>query len=379
MTRYQRCKKCIMDTSDTKITFNELGICNHCLKFDEVSKLNWFPDSRGEILLKKIIKNIKTTSRNNRYDCILGLSGGLDSTYLALKSYELGLNPLVMHVDAGWNSELAVKNIESLVKYCGFNLHTHVVYWNDIKNLHLAYLKAGVPNQDVPQDHIFTSSIYHFAVKNNIKYILSGGNLASEGIFPQGWQGSNLDAKSLHSIYKKYGTKKLKEYKTLSIFDYYFWYPFIKGLRTIRPLNYMEYNKEKALKELQEKINYKEYPRKHGESIFTKFFQNYYLPKRFGIDKRLPHLSSLIVSEQITRKEALEILKEDLYEKNELKKDKEYIAKKLGIDQIYLENLINLPKKSFDDFPNNKDIVRIIKFLQKRFKMIFKKTLKIYS
>ena len=379
MRKYHRCKNCIMDTSDPYIKFNELGICNHCLTFNEVAKKNWFPNKKGSMILRKIVNQIKIKGKRNRYDCILGLSGGLDSSYLALKIYELGLKPLVIHVDAGWNTELAVKNIESIVKYCGFNLHTHVVYWEDIKNLHLAYLKSGVPNQDVPQDHIFTSSIYHFAAKNNIKYIISGGNLATEGIFPSSWLGNNLDARNLNFIYKKYSNKKLKSYKTLSMFDYYFWFPFIKGLRTVRPLNYMQYNKKEALKELKDKVDYKEYPRKHGESIFTKFFQNYYLPKRFAIDKRLPHLSSLIVSNQISRKDALKLLEENLYDAIELKRDKEYIAKKLGIKESDLDKLIQIPKKSFYDFPNNEKYIKKIKYLQRMFNKIFKKDFKIYS
>ncbi|MEG2569086.1 MAG: N-acetyl sugar amidotransferase, partial [Acinetobacter sp.] len=294
-----------MDTTDPEITFDAMGICSHCRQFEEVTKKKWFPNEEGHHIWANYLEEIKAAGKGQEYDCIIGLSGGVDSSYLALKAHEWGLRPLVMHVDAGWNSELAVANIEAIVKHCGYDLHTHVVDWEDMRDLHLAYLRAGISNQDVAQDHAFFAGLYHFATRNRIRYILSGGNLATESIFPSAWHGSAMDAINLKDIHKKYGSRKLKNYPTISFFEYYFWYPFVKKMRVLRPLNYMHYDKSEALQELEEKVGYKPYPRKHGESIFTKWFQNHYLPEKFNMDKRRPHLSSLIVSGQITRDEAM--------------------------------------------------------------------------
>jgi len=212
------CTKCVMDTTDPSIVFDDNGICNHCLEFEYKTKLNWFPNKEGSKRLKGIIDEIKLAGRGRDYDCIIGLSGGVDSSYLALKVSKWGLNPLVVHVDAGWNSELAVANIEKIVRHCNYDLHTHVVDWEDMRDLHLAYLKAGISNQDVPQDHIFFSSLYHFATDNNIRYIISGGNLATEGIFPTSWHGSAMDAINLKAIHKVYGERRLENYKTTILF-----------------------------------------------------------------------------------------------------------------------------------------------------------------
>ena len=306
------------------------------------------------------------------------MSGGIDSSYLALKVKEYGLRPLVVHVDAGWNSELAVNNIEKIIKHCDYDLHTHVVNWKDMRNLHLSYLKSGIANQDVPQDHIFFSSLYHFAIKNNIKYIISGGNIATEGVFPSNWHGSAMDSINLKAIHKKHGEHKLKTYKTINFIQYYFWYPIVLGMRTVRPLNYMDYNKNSALIEL-EKIGYKPYPKKHGESIFTKFFQNYYLPKKFKYDKRLPHYSSLILSNQMSREEAIELLKKPLYEEKELENDIEYIIKKLQIDKETFKDIMNAEITYYEQYRNWLSYQKVIKLLQKIYLKIFKKKLKVYS
>jgi N-acetyl sugar amidotransferase len=341
-----------MDTTDPEIFFNSMGVCNHCIQFEERTRLEWFPNEDGLRRWNYLVAQIKANGQGKEYDCILGLSGGVDSSYLALKVHESGLRPLVMHVDAGWNTELAVANIEAVVKHCGFDLHTHVVNWEDMRDLHLAYMRAAVSNQDVPQDHIFFASLYHFATCNGIRHILSGGNLATEGIFPSSWHGSAMDSINLKAIHKLYGDRKLAQYKTISFFDYYFWYPFIKKMRTIRPLNYMPYNKTEALIELQTKVGYKPYPRKHGESLFTKLFQNYYLPKKFGMDKRRPHFSSLIASDQMTRAEALAKLEEPLYDLAELEIDITYFCKKLRITRQQFDELMQVPTHHYSDFPN---------------------------
>ena len=364
MTNQQICTTCVMDISDPEITFNEAGVCNHCLNFENTKK-NWFPNKEGQKKLEAYLSQIKKSCQNQEYDCIIGLSGGIDSTYLALKAKDWGLRPLVIHVDAGWNSELAVSNIEKIVKHCNYDLHTEVIDWTAMKNLHLAYLKSGISNQDVPQDHIFFSTLYHYATKNNIKYILSGGNIATESIFPASWHGSAMDAINLKAIYKRFGqTKSLKNYKTINFFKYYIYFPFVYRMRVLRPLNFMPYDKREALKEL-EQIGYKKYVGKHGESIFTKFFQTYYLPKKFGCDKRRPHLSSLIVSGQLTREEALIELDKPLHNTETIKNDKAYIAKKLGLSLEGLDELIENKNHVYSDFPNWMKYLKLIRFLSR--------------
>ncbi|WP_312301298.1 N-acetyl sugar amidotransferase [Stutzerimonas nitrititolerans] len=373
------CSRCVMDTSDPEITFDANGVCNHCIEFDTITRQNWFPNEEGAERWASILEQIKAAGRGQDYDCILGLSGGVDSSYLAIKVHEWGLRPLVVHVDAGWNSELAVANIEALVKHCNYDLHTHVVDWEDMRDLHLAYLRAGISNQDVPQDHIFFASLYHFATKNRIRYILSGGNLATEGIFPKTWHGSAMDAINLKAIHRKYGERKLRNYKTISFFQYYIWYPFVKKMRTVRPLNYMPYDKAKALDELEKTVGYKPYARKHGESQFTKMFQNYYLPEKFGYDKRRPHLSSLIVSGQMTRDEAMIKLAEPLYGADEFEVDIAYFCKKLRITRNEFDELLNAPAHRHDDFPTWDSRYKLLKRIQNFLERVSGKKVNIYS
>lgn len=373
------CTKCVMDTSDPDISFNDSGVCNHCEKFDLIAAQQWFPGEEGRVRWARKLEEIKAVGAGSDYDCILGLSGGVDSSYLALKAKDWGLRPLVVHVDAGWNSELAVANIEKIVKYCSYDLHTHVVDWEEMRDLHIAYLRAGVANQDVPQDHIFFSSLYHFATKNSIRYILSGGNLSTEGVFPDAWHGSAMDAINLRAIHKRFGERPLKRYKTISFFENYLWYPFVKKMRTVRPLNFMPYIKADALAELEQTVGYKPYPRKHGESLFTKLFQNYYLPTKFGYDKRRPHLSSLIVSGQMTRQEALAKLEEPLYDVQELEIDITYFCKKLRISRAHFEELMNVAPHHFTDFPTWDGRYRLLKKVQTFVERILGKRIRVYS
>lgn len=368
-----------MDSSDQDITFDPDGVCNHCLEFKNSTSKNWYPDEEGARKWELLVQEVKEAGRGKEYDCILGLSGGLDSSYLAIKVHEWGLRPLVVHVDAGWNSELAVANIESVIKHCNYDLHTHVVDWEEIRDLQLAYLQSGIANQDVPQDHIFFASLYHFATSNNIRYVLSGGNIATESVFPKSWLGSAMDAINLKAIHRKYGKKPLSKYKTISFLEYYIKYPLIKKMRTLRPLNYMPYDKGLALKELEQTVGYKAYDRKHGESLFTKLYQNYYLPKKFGYDKRKPHLSSLIVSGQMARGTALSKLSEPLYDPIELEADCAYFCKKMRISRSEFDELLNAPNHHYTDFPNWDGRYRVLKKSQNIFKRITGKDIKVYS
>lgn len=378
-TTYRMCTRCVMDTSAPHITFDEQGVCNYCHTFENVTRKGWFPNEEGARRWAAISEEIRQAGKGKEYDCILGLSGGIDSSYLAIKVKEWGLRPLVVHVDAGWNSELAVANIEKIVKHCGFDLHTHVVDWEEMRDLHLAYLRAGISNQDVPQDHVFFSSLYHFATRNGIRYILSGGNLATEGIFPSGWHGAAMDAINLKAIHRKYGERPLKTYSTISFFAYYFWYPFVKKMRTVRPLNYMPYDKNAAITELERTIGWRSYGRKHGESLFTKLFQNHYLPVKFGYDKRKPHLSSLIVSGQMTRDEALGKLAEPLYDPQELEIDITYFCKKLRISRAQFDEFMTGPKRDYSEFPNWDASHRRLKSVQRFIERLRGRRINVYS
>lgn len=373
------CVRCVMDTSDPCITFDDMGVCNHCREFDAVTSKRWFPNEKGMQELEAMYKRLKQDNVDSTYDCILGLSGGVDSSYLALKLYEAGIRPLVVHVDGGWNSELAVHNIEKIIHYCGWDLHTIVIPWDEMRDLQLAYLKSGIANQDVPQDHAFFASLYHFAVRHNVRYVISGGNIATESIFPKAWHWSAMDAINLKAIHQRFGTKPLTSYHTIGFFKLYFYYPFIKRMKVLYPLNYMPYSKDKALQELREKLGYKEYARKHGESLFTKFFQNYWLPMKFGYDKRKPHLSSLIVSGQLTKEEALTELSKPLYDEKELKTDKEYIAKKLGVSQEEFEQILQMPSHRYSDFSNMERLYTAMKKIQRIVSGILGKNVSHYS
>ena len=378
-TTYQVCTRCVMDTSDPAITFDADGICNHCWKFEATSKKYWFPNDEGKKRLSILIEKIRTEGRSKEYDCIIGLSGGVDSSYLALKTKEWGLRPLVVHVDAGWNSELAVSNIERIVKHCGYHLHTYVVDWAEMQDLHLSYFRAAIPNQDAPQDHAFFANLYGFAIENRLKYVLTGGNMATEGVFPSAWQGSAMDAINLKAIHKQYGTRPLRHYRTIGFLGYYFYYPFIRGLRTFRPLDYLPYVKDEAARELEQKIGWRAYRYKHGESIYTKFFQNYYLPQKFGYDKRKPHMSSLILSGQLTRDQALAALAEPLYKPEELDRDIAYMANKLGLTVPEFHELMAAKPGSHRDFANWEGRQALAKSLSTLVSRMTGKEIKVYS
>jgi len=375
---YQMCTRCVMDTSDTDISFDDAGVCSHCHKFDNVQRPQWKPDAEGARLWAAKLDEIRAHGKGKEYDCVVGLSGGVDSSYLALKAAEWKLRPLVVHVDAGWNSELATQNIERVVKHCGYDLHTVVIDWPEMRDLQLAYLKAGVANQDVPQDHAFFANLYKFATDNNVKYLLGGGNIASESVIASSWEGSAMDAIGLKAVHARHGTIKLKKYRTISFFDYYVNYPILKGMRPLRPLNFMPYRKQEAIDDLV-KIGWRPYGRKHGESRFTKLFQNYYLPTKFGYDKRRTHLSSLILSGEITREQALNELTMPLYDPTELEADIRYFCKKLNISEAEFHGYVAEPNRHYTDFANWDSLRDLLKRAQDVVSRVRGKRVAIYS
>ena len=378
--QHQRtCVRCVMDTSDPQIAFDQDGVCNHCRNFFNVTSKNWFPNEQGSQRLKSILDRIKTNGKGKQYDCTLGLSGGADSCYLAIKAYEWGLRPLVIHVDTGWNSDMSVSNVERIVNHCGFELHTEVIDWEEMKDLQLAYLRSGVSNQDVPQDHAIFASIYKYSIHNGIRCILSGGNTASESIFPGAWHGNAMDAINLRAIHRQFGERPLRRFPLISFWKLYLLYPLILRMRPIRLLNYIPYSRNIAIKEMNALCGWKPYGHKHGESQFTRLFQNDFLPRKFGYDKRRPHFSSLIMSGQMTREEALKSLAEPLYAPQELMEDISYLCNKLDITQTEFHQFLSLTNRHYSEFPNWDRRYSRLKKIQALFERITSKRIRAYS
>ena len=363
---YRRCTRCVMDTTDPEITFDAHGVCNHCNNFDAVLRARWKDGPEGEVELRGKIAAIQQANAHRDYDCILGLSGGVDSSYLAIRAVEYGLRPLVVHVDAGWNSELAVQNIERLVKALRLDLHTIVIDWEEIRDLQVAFLRSGVANQDVPQDHAFFAGLYRFAIKHGVNWVLSGGNLASESILPSAWGYDAMDSRHVRAIHRQFGSRPLGTFPLVGFWELYFLFPFVHKMRVLRPLDYLPYNKLTAKKFLMERYGWRDYGAKHYESVWTKFFQGYYLPTRFGFDKRLAHLSSLIVAGQMTRDEALAELGREHYPPEELRRDRGFVIKKLGLSETEFETLMRAPLRTHRDYPSNEQLMRRVKAAVRR-------------
>jgi N-acetyl sugar amidotransferase len=347
-----------MDTSDPEISFNDEGVCNHCDRYDAVVK-NMAPLDVREKQLEAIFASVKASARGQDYDCIVGVSGGVDSSYLLHLAVKSGLRPLAVHVDAGWNSELAVKNVESLITTLGVDLFTFVVDWEEMRDLQVAFLKSGVANQDIPQDHAISAAVLSTASKHGIKRILAGSNWSTESILPNSWGYNSRDLRHVKAIARRFGKQKLKKYPTLSFFQQYFYYPYVKGIRTVRPLNFISYSKADAMKVLQDDYGWRYYGGKHYESRFTKFFQAYYLPSKFGYDKRRAHLSSLVVSGQITRAEAMTELEKEIYPAEQLLEDKAFVIKKLGLSESEFDAIKSAPNRSYSDYPSSAAFFRL--------------------
>jgi len=365
--KYQICTNCVMDTSDSRITFDERGVCDHCNDFNTNVKPNWHTDERGRAEIEKLVAKIKKKGEGRDFDCLLGMSGGVDSSYLLhLAVKEFGLRPLVFHVDGGWNSELAVHNIQVMIDKLGLDLYTEVINWEEMKDFQLAFFKSGVPHIDIPQDHAFIATLYNFADKYNIKYILNGGNISTECVRnPMEWLYYGTDMAQLKDIMKRYSTIEMKTYPFSSIFRHKFYLRYIRGVQVVKPLNYMPYIKENALKFLADEYGWTPYPQKHFESRFTKFYEGYWLPERFGFDTRRVQFSSLILTGQMTREDALKKLVSPAYNPETIDEEFNYIATKLGITSEELRSYFTMPKKFYWDYKNNESIFNLgAKFLK---------------
>ncbi len=354
MSNYQICTNCVMDVSDSQIVFDENGVCDHCLDFKENVEPNWHTDDFGRGELDRIVSRIKQDGKNRPFDCIIGMSGGLDSSYmLHLAVKVLGLRPLVFHVDGGWNTDIAVNNIQVIVDKLGLDLYTEVINWEEMKDFQLAFFKAGVSHLDIPQDHAFIATLYHFANKHDIKFILNGTNFSTECVRnPKEWFYYGTDMPQLRDIQKRFGTVKMDTYPFSGILFHKVYLRYIRRVQVIKLLNYMPYNKDSAIATLTTEYGWKAYPQKHFESRFTRFVEGYWLPTRFGYDTRRVQYSSLILTGQMTREDALAKLEQPAYDPEKIDEDFEYIATKLGISVEELRHYLKMPKKSYKDYKN---------------------------
>jgi N-acetyl sugar amidotransferase len=355
------CTNCVMDTTDSMIAFDDNGVCDHCNNYYNTILPNWHTDERGWEALQKIAEAIKKEGKGKDFDCIMGMSGGVDSSYLLYIAKEkLGLRPLVFHIDTGWNSQVSVNNIEQLVDKLGLDLYTEVIDWQEMRDLQLAFFRASVPHIDWPQDHAIFASMYNFAEKYKVKYILTGANHSTECIKnPMEWTYMGSDLVQLRDIHRQFGEHPLKKFPVSNILRHKVYLRYVKGIRVERPLNYVPYIKDEAAKMLEDTYGWIVYAQKHFESRFTQFYEGYWLPKKFGYDTRRVQFSSLIVTEQMAREDALEKLKQLPYNEDTIAQDFEYIATKLGISADELQACMDLPNKTYRDYKSQLRTFRI--------------------
>lgn len=358
---YQICSCCIMDTSDPNIVIDEQGCCDYCNNFEALIKPNWFADGNSQDALNRLADDIRREGLGKDFDCIIGLSGGLDSSYVAYIAKEkMGLRPLLFHVDAGWNTDQAVGNIEKLVDGLGLDLYTDVVNWEAVKRMQVAFLRAGIPDQDLVQDAAFFSGLYKFAREYKIKHIITGSNFSTECCRePEEWGGYlGIDKRLFADIWKKCGDGKPNdEFPLVDILVYKLLYQKVLGMKVHHPLNLVRYVKNEAEDELWQLFGWQRFQHKHHESRFTRFYEDYWLPRRFGYEKRRAHFSSLIMTGQMTRDQALERISRPELDEHFLKQEFEYVASKLGLNINELQQLFDSPKKTFRDYKNKHALI----------------------
>ncbi len=340
---YKQCAISVMDTiSDPNITFDEKGICNYYYEYLAAEKQNCLTGKAGRTKQEEIAAKIKATPGKKGYNCILGLSGGADSTYLAYLAKDLGLNPLLVHFDYGWNTEIAVKNVENAVKASGFDLYTVVMDWPEFKSLQRSYFRASVLDLDVPADHMIFGALYETARKFNIKYVLSGNNVWTEHTLPKTWNYNKFDLVNLKNIHNTFEKGTLKHLPSLGLWQMAY-YQFVHSIEKVSFIDLQEFKREEILELLEREMGWINYGGKHQESVFTRFYQGYILPNKWNIDKRKAHLSNMIFSKQLTKSEAMDILAKPPYDEKSQKEDFEFIAKKLGFSNSEFEEILNLP------------------------------------
>ncbi len=358
---FEICTTCIMDKSDSGIQFDSNGLCDYCQNFKAAIEPNWNTGELGSHALQQMAATIRASNKGGEFDCVIGISGGLDSSYAAYVAKQvMGLRPLLVHVDAGWNTDQAVGNIECLVDGLGLELYTDVINWEEMKDLQTAFLRSGIPDQDLPQDAAFFSGLYKFARANNIKHVITGSNYSTECCRePEEWGGYlGLDKQLFNDIHTKFGKRKLRSFTLTDILVYKLWYQWILGMRMHHPLNLIPFVKKDAEAELNRLYGWKPFQHKHHESRFTRFYEDYWLPKRFGFDKRRAHFSSLIVTGQMTRDEALDRISRPELDEHFHEQEFEYVAHKLDLSVDELRQIFNEPKRTYRDYRNKRWLIR---------------------
>jgi N-acetyl sugar amidotransferase len=344
---YQICTKCVMDTTDPDIQFDAHGVCNHCHNYDLSIKRNVLTGEPARIKIGEIVRKLKTEGLNKPYDCVIGVSGGVDSTYTAYVVKNLGLRPLAVHVDNGWDSELAVKNIENVCNILDIDLHTIVLDWEEFRDIQLSFLKASTPDSEIPSDHAIISGMYKTAKELGINSVITGYNTKTESHLPPSWSQGHYDWSYINKVQKKFGIKEINSFPHFTIINFY---AFSWRNKFVNILNYIDYTRDEAINTLTNKLGWKNYGGKHHESVYTRWYQGYWLPKKFGYDKRKVHFSSLICSGNISREEALQMLNQPSYEERLQEEDTFYVIKKLGISQTELDMIMKLPIRNYKDF-----------------------------
>tara|TARA_R110000823_G_scaffold583_3_gene2444 strand:+ start:19079 stop:20164 length:1086 start_codon:yes stop_codon:yes gene_type:complete len=358
-----------MDTTARDITFDENGVCNYCTYFENhVNDVVFESDEERSVRRKEFIEQVKAAGKNKPYDCVMGLSGGVDSSYALHLALEEGLRPLAVHMDNNWNSELATNNIKNLVSGLNVDLHTHVINWPEYKQLMQSFFDADVIDVELLYDNAMLAVNYNQARKYGIKYILSGSNSATEGMpMPEGWNWKKWDKKNIKAIGKRGGVK-LKTFPSVGIVDYLA-NRLIRGIQWVPYLDYYDYRKDAALDLLETRYEYKRYPYKHYESIFTRFYQGYILPEKFSVDKRKLHLSTLVMSDQMSRLDATERLSHSPYATiEELESDKKYFLKKMGWENSDLFDYLSRSPMAHDEYPSSVVQWELLRRMYHRFK-----------
>ena len=369
----QICKRCVMDTSIKMINFDENGICNFCKHYEYRVATELYKEPERSRRLNEVLEKIKKNGKKKNYDCIIGVSGGVDSSYVAHLVKKFGLRPLAIHLDNGWNSELAVQNIQYLLSKLNIDLYTHVIDWEEFKDLQKAFIKSSIENLEIPTDHAITALLFKMAEKHGLKYIINGSNLVSEGLYSNQSGGTGIDYRLLKDIHKKFGKKKIVTYPLMNIFDFAYKLV-IKKIKYIPILNYVDYNKKKSIELLEKKYDWKRYGGKHYESVFTRFFQGYILPNKYNYDKRKDHLSNLIMSGQISRSEAIDELSRNPYPNQELlKTDMNFFLKKLNFTQLEFDKIMHAKPNLPSDFKTYESIFKMLKPLFLKVKEFSKK------
>lgn len=349
-SEYRMCARCIMDTTDPEIVFDAAGVCNHCHRYLSVVASDTLRGAEGRAALEEIAERIRAHGKGKRYDCIIGLSGGIDSSYVAYLTHELGLRPLAIHLDNGWNSEIAARNIENVVTRLGIDLQTEVLDWVEFRSLQVAFLRASTPDCEIPTDHAITAVLYRAAIAHRVPYILSGVNLATEQMMPRSWSYGHFDWRYIQSVARRHGDRPLRTFPHYTAFEHEVQFPFWHRLKEVLPLNLIDYNKAEVTALIERELGWRSYGSKHHESLYTRFYQTWILPRKFGVDKRRPHLSCLVNGGQLTRDQALGEMARPPLDERQLEIDRRFVLKKLSLTEDEFAAIEAAPIRSFWDY-----------------------------